>query len=238
MITMDSYEYDKAHNYDLGELWGIFDKLPQNSSILDVGCGTGRILKFLRKTFPHKFDLYGVEKNEDLISEEIKDLYYDRGIGVAVGDFMNMDNSDKYDYLLFNSSIHQFPNTNKVLEHVSKIANKGIIIKTVDTAHIQETTISLLFPQLRELHFPIHQNITQPLREKHSFTLTLEKSVKYRLYMKAEDYSNLCLDRFISSLHHLTDAEILKGLEAIPNRYFMRTERMVFLMYEKLGGKK
>ena len=235
MITMNPKDYENAHNYDLGELWGIFDKLPHDVSILDVGFGTGRVLKFIHENFKYKFDLYGIEKNKQLVTDKIHSNLWKKGISIWSDDFMEygFEEENQFDYLLFISSIHQIPNTAKVIEQIAGVAQMGVVIKTVDTKRIKESTISQLFPHLKELHFPIYSKITAPLKVK-GFTLTLEKSVKYNILTETEYYTNLLLNRFVSSLHQLTNKEIEMAIKKfLSNPRFYRNEVMEYLVYEK-----
>jgi hypothetical protein len=240
MITMNQTEYENAHNYDLGELWSIFNDLPRDTSLLDVGCGTGRILKFISAHFPGKFTLTGIEKNVDLVAHS-SFSGEDKDIMIIPTNFteykLGLPEYSPYDYLLFISSIHQMLNTNFVIDKISELAMEGVIIKTVDTSIIHESTISALFPYLVELHFPIHDKIMAPLRSK-GFVLTLDKTVKYRILTGTQYYANLCRSRFISSLHKLTDIEIEDGIRRIPESTFTRTEVMRYLVYKREDGKR
>jgi ubiquinone/menaquinone biosynthesis C-methylase UbiE len=231
MIKMDRRMYEYAHNYDKGELWSIFANL-SGGSLLDVGCGTGRVLKFLNKQFYTKFLLSGIEKNEALWSENRMEDFSDDLIDITVGDFLDLECEEPFDYLTFISSIHQFPDTKEVIEMIDSLAKKAVIIKTVDTARIMESSIRILYPELPEYHFPIYKNITKPLHDK-GFTLTLEKNVKYSILTSTEHFVELCKNRFVSALHNLSDEKITAGTDKIFTEKFYRQEVISYLVYEK-----
>jgi demethylmenaquinone methyltransferase/2-methoxy-6-polyprenyl-1,4-benzoquinol methylase len=133
---------DKKHWYD-GRIYDKFiapnqDKMfvqiknliPENSNILDVGCGTGRLAFHLSE---HCKKIVGVDvssenisvANANLISKKINNIKFVQG---DITKLKNIEN-DKFDYAVITYVIHEMDKNEriKVLLHVKSIANQIII---------------------------------------------------------------------------------------------------------------
>jgi len=119
----------------------LFSLIDESSSVLDIGCGRGEVLKYLRKTKNIKG--FGV----DISSHAIKSLGKE-GINVQCCDINNDDSiqtiEGKYDYILLTSVIEHIPKPENVLKSIKGKINQKLIIGIPNSGFYQER-LRLLF---------------------------------------------------------------------------------------------
>ena len=116
----------KVNNHRLisrSDLAEIADMIPHGAKILDLGCGSGRLLKALKMLKDAK--IMGVELDQGKIIECVR-----RGVPViqsnldgALPEFM--DNS--YDYVILSRTLQAVMHPDLLLAEMLRIGNKGII---------------------------------------------------------------------------------------------------------------
>jgi len=107
------------------ELEALAEKIKDDSSILDVGCGNGRLLEVLENK---KINYLGVDNSEELIVLAKKNYpNYD----FKVMDILNLESIDKkFDLVISVAVLHHLPGRElriKALEQLKQVANKQII---------------------------------------------------------------------------------------------------------------
>ena len=105
------------------DLSAIAEMIPMDAKILDLGCGSGRLLKAL-KTLRHA-KVMGVERNQDKIIECVQ-----RGVPVVQADLNEQltefpDHS--YDYVILSRTLQTVKRPDKLLNEMMRIGNHGII---------------------------------------------------------------------------------------------------------------
>ncbi len=100
----------------------IVDVIPQNSRVLDLGCGDGSLLAILKK---NKIMGLGIEKDEAEIYKCIE-----KGVIVHHGDLdggldHHLDKS--FDYVVLNQSIQETRNPGNVIKESLRIGKKVIV---------------------------------------------------------------------------------------------------------------
>ena len=100
----------------------IVDVIPQNSRVLDLGCGDGSLLAVLKK---NKIMGLGIEKDEAEIYKCIE-----KGVIVHHGDLdggldHHLDKS--FDYVILNQSIQETRNPGNVIKESLRIGKKVIV---------------------------------------------------------------------------------------------------------------
>ncbi|MBL60973.1 MAG: methionine biosynthesis protein MetW [Candidatus Pelagibacter sp.] len=110
-----------------------------NSRILDVGCGDGNLLLYLKKS--KRIDGRGLEINQKYVQECLG-----KGLAVIEGDaekdLINYPNRS-FDVAILNQAIQQFYEPRKVLNELLRIAQKAII--TIPNFGYWKVRLNLLF---------------------------------------------------------------------------------------------
>ena len=133
------------------DLAAIRDMIPENAHILDLGCGSGRLLYAL-KTLKHA-KVMGVENDQQKILECAA-----RGIPVihasldaALTDFCD----DSYDYVILSRTIQSVQRPDIILKEMLRIGKRGIV-SYMNFGHIN-ARIQLLCG-----HMPVNRNLPLP----------------------------------------------------------------------------
>ena len=105
------------------DLAAIADMIPHKAKILDLGCGSGRLLKALKMLKDAK--VMGVELDQGKIIECVQ-----RGVPVIQANLDGhlpefMDNS--YDYVILSRTLQAVMHPDLLLSEMLRIGNKGII---------------------------------------------------------------------------------------------------------------
>jgi len=101
----------------------IADLLPNNSRVLDVGCGDGTLMKFLSKE--KNIDVRGLELEE----ENVK-LCISKGLSVIEGNAeteLGQFPDKSFDFVILSQTLQAFYNPVTVLEHLLRIGQSSIV---------------------------------------------------------------------------------------------------------------
>ena len=102
----------------------VIAKIIQNNKrVLDVGCGDGTLMEFLKDN--QKNDVRGLEPNKDLVQKCIS-----KGLPVIEGDaekelFQFPEKS--FDYAVLSQTLQAFLNPNEVLDQLLRIGKQTIV---------------------------------------------------------------------------------------------------------------
>jgi len=121
----------------------ISDLLPNNSKVLDVGCGDGTLMKFLSKE--KNIDVRGLELNEKNVETCIS-----KGLSVIEGNAENELGQfpDKsFDYVILSQTLQAFYSPVTVLEHLLRIG-KASIVSVPNFGHWKVRTSLLFFGRM------------------------------------------------------------------------------------------
>lgn len=102
-----------------------------NKSVIDIGCGFGDLNISLReKTLNYKYT--GIDLTESLI-EKAKEIYGEGNVDFQVGDFLEMEFEEKFDYAIvsgmFNYKLQETDNytyVERVMEKALELSKDGI----------------------------------------------------------------------------------------------------------------
>lgn len=109
----------------------IFDVIEKNSTVLDVGCGDGKLLAMLAEQ--KKCNVQGLELDENCIYQCVE-----RGLSVFHGDIEKglSEYPDKqFDYIIFNESMQQVKKIDFIIQEALRVG-KNVIIGFPNFAHI------------------------------------------------------------------------------------------------------
>ena len=101
----------------------ISDLLPNNSRVLDVGCGDGSLMKFLE--MEKNIEVRGLELNQDNVQQCIH-----KGLPVIQGNAeteLHQFPNQSFDYVVLSQTLQAFYNPEKVLEELLRIGRSVVI---------------------------------------------------------------------------------------------------------------
>ncbi|MBC2397535.1 class I SAM-dependent methyltransferase [Clostridium tetanomorphum] len=128
-----AFQWDNMCKHDEEKLEKILNlsEVKENSNILDVGTGTGVLIKYLLKTSPMK--ITAVDISENMI-EVAKSKYKGEKVEFIIKD-INRYNDKNFDYIFLYSVYPHFKDKEATLRHLRKLLNKGgkIIIAHSDS---------------------------------------------------------------------------------------------------------
>ena len=109
---------------------GLTDKLKQEIKVLDVGCGSGRAINLMAKTFPSS-DFTGYDFSKEAI-QKAKNESEKFGLSNATfeqQDVTHFDHKDQFDLITAFDAIHDQANPEKVLKNIRRsIKPNGIFL--------------------------------------------------------------------------------------------------------------
>jgi len=114
---------------------GLIDKLHQGMKVLDVGCGSGRAINLMAKTFP-KSQFYGYDFSNEAINNANteKENLGNTNATFEKQDVANFDHRDQFDLITAFDAIHDQANPEKVLENIKNSLKPGGIFLMQDIA--------------------------------------------------------------------------------------------------------
>ena len=101
----------------------IADLLPDNSRVLDVGCGDGALMKFLSKE--KNIDVRGLELNEENV-----EICISKGLSVIEGNAeteLGQFPNKSFDFVILSQTLQAFYNPVTVLDHLLRIGKSSIV---------------------------------------------------------------------------------------------------------------
>ena len=129
---------------------GLFDgwisRLPQGSSVLDVGCGMGHIVQYLADA---GFAVTGL----DIVDLRLAD------VSLVVGDASSLPfQSDSFDYLCLCTVLHHVPASrhHAILREAGRVARRGVILGEDVYQSRSELLRTKLFDRMFNMEFGAH----------------------------------------------------------------------------------
>ena len=101
----------------------IANLLPNNSRVLDVGCGDGTLMNFLSKE--KNIDVRGLELNEENVESCIS-----KGLSVIEGNAeteLGQFPDKSFDFVILSQTLQAFYNPVTVLDHLLRIGKSSIV---------------------------------------------------------------------------------------------------------------
>lgn len=124
----DSMHVEEDHEHDraLALVSGFINSLGA-SSLLDIGTGTGRVLRYLREHHPD-VDVHGVDPVPELLEIAISEHAIPReNVTVASGNKLPFPD-DSFDYVTEFAVLHHVPDPRVVVEEMKRVARKGVFL--------------------------------------------------------------------------------------------------------------
>jgi len=124
-IRWDASDYAKNSQGQYGWAMGNIGKLALqgNESVLDVGCGDGKITTEIAKLVPHGRVL-GVDRSEEMIALATR-LNQLPNMAFRALDAQALDFDNEFDAVFSNSAIHWMPNPEAVVRGIARALKPG-----------------------------------------------------------------------------------------------------------------
>ncbi len=189
-------------------------KLSQNTQILDIGCGRGKILGCLRSKLKLKKKPLGI----DIINHKDRD----KRINFKKIDAFNfaLKNEKNFDLILIKQTIHlvKLNVIKKLLALLKKKLNpKGkILIFTLDTQTNEIPTFKLMRLKLNK-SLNRDKKILKIITKLYPYSI--KKKFMFSVKIDKKKYLEMVKNRYISTLIPLSKKQILKGAKEIEIEY-------------------
>ena len=121
----------------------IAELLPNNSKVLDVGCGDGSLMNFLEKE--KNIKVRGLELSQDNVQQCIH-----KGLSVIQGNAeteLNQFPNQSFDYVVLSQTLQAFYDPEKVLKDLLRIG-KSVVISIPNFGYWKVRTNLLLFGKM------------------------------------------------------------------------------------------
>ena len=189
-------------------------KLNKDSSILDIGCGRGKILGKIKTKLRLRNKPIGIDpishkdKDKNIIFKKIDTLKF------------LSTNKKKFDLIIIKQTIHFFPLKDilKLIKYCQKsLTNNGkIMIFSINEKRTQIPTFSKM---KKKLHHSLKKDIE--IRKK---ILKNNKDIKikifdFRVKINRSSYLNMIKQKYISVLLDFNKEELVKGIHEINLKY-------------------
>ena len=107
----------------------VFDKINQNSSVVDIGCSSGYYYEIINYYFPNKFSYSGCDYNKESIKLA---KYYYPNVPFVMGDLTNMKYSNRaFDVSFLSGVIEHIPRYIQGINELCRITKKYIVLHRI-----------------------------------------------------------------------------------------------------------
>lgn len=131
-VQANTYDVDKTGKHARGQYKYVLNELQQLDfqKILDVGCGTGEILKSIEERYSF-VQLYGLDISEEMLKQANDKL---KGTATLIlGDAENITlETNSFDLLLCTDSFHHYPNPQQAISEFYRVLKHGKFLLIAD----------------------------------------------------------------------------------------------------------
>lgn len=189
-------------------------KLNKDSSILDIGCGRGKILGKINTKIKLKKKPIGI----DPINHKDKDRNF---IFKKIDTFKFLKNNQiKFDLIIIKQAIHFFPlkDIPRLIKCCQNSLNENgkLMIFSMDQKCNQIPTFHKMQKRL-QISFKRDAKIRQKIL-KNSKNIK-DQVFRFKVKIKLRSYLSMIKQRYISVLLDFSEKELTKGIQEIENRY-------------------
>lgn len=131
-VQANTYDVDKTGKHAREQYKYVLNELQQLDfqKILDVGCGTGEILKSIKERYSF-VQLYGLDISEEMLKQANDKL---KGTATLIlGDAENITlETNSFDLLLCTDSFHHYPNPQQAISEFYRVLKHGKFLLIAD----------------------------------------------------------------------------------------------------------
>lgn len=131
-VQANTYDVDKTGKHARGQYKYVLNELQRLDfqKILDVGCGTGEILKSIKERYSF-VQLYGLDISEEMLKQANDKL---KGTATLIlGDAENITlETNSFDLLLCTDSFYHYPNPQQAISEFYRVLKHGKFLLIAD----------------------------------------------------------------------------------------------------------
>lgn len=191
-------------------------------AILDVGCGSGL---FLQQLFEDNYQkLAGTDFSRQFQSEEIE---------FFAGDFLEINFSQKYDFIMLNNVLEHVPDPGGFLKKSYTLLNKGGVVRIQVPNDLSLTQYQFLIQQENPLFY-----FFSPKEHLHYFDFdSMQTILEHHQFKLIKKTTNWCMDLFLlMGLDYSNDPAVGKQCHDYRNNLEKKMDKdQMLAFYEKLS---
>lgn len=209
-IRLDT-ENDMENVMNMIEKYGA----SKNLKILDIGCGTGKYGKMMKK---RGYQVVGIDKSDSQVNQakELIESY------VADATMIPFDDSS-FDICTMIMMIQQLSSKDRIkaIKEAYRVLKKGglLIIKTCSHEDLQYRSTAQYFPKTLEIDKERYPKIDELEKELSSFSKVEVEHSTITIKKSKENYLSRFKNRGTSNLSFLTELELKEGIKKFEEDY-------------------
>lgn len=128
----ETYDTDKNGKHAREQYPYVLKKISQMNfrSVLDVGCGTGEVLKSISEEYPD-VRLYGIDISEEMLKQAKAKLNRKAVLSAGDADHIPFTNNE-FDLIVCTDSFHHYPNPQQAVDEFYRMLKTGKFLALCD----------------------------------------------------------------------------------------------------------
>ncbi len=148
-------------------------KIKENSKILDIGCGTGNLLKILEDENKN-LEIYGIDISEKMLEIAKTKLKISK---LSIQSAENIDFKDNsFDLVFSTEAFHHYSDYNLIMNNIKRVLKKHgrLIVMDVDFGFFLNAIFHIIEPGNNKMHSPLE---FKRLFKEHNFKNIYQKRI-------------------------------------------------------------
>jgi len=238
-INIQLFDNKRASSYEDRKLEYNFNTVPfewhlanslkfisNNSKVIDIGCGTGELIRNIAKNKTGKF--IGVDLSESMIdiaksnTPNIQNIQFD-----AMSSLDLKIENNEFDFALMRGALHHFSNPQKAIGEAFRILKKNGQLHILDILSYEDSEIDIFFNKTNVLRQPANFQF-YPKSKLVEFC----KNAGFNQIELFEHIITMDLDKWLNTYNETEKVRnlFLNSSEKIKKAFNLREENRIFLI--------